>query len=362
MINYILPKRIRKKIVSQRPVVWLLNIIFLLSIFFTLHFILFKIAEKVTWLESLWQTWQTFTTVGYGNHPAATLNGMLVTIFTSTVGIALLGILFSAIVELNLWNKERRKFGFMKNKAKHGYIVINFPGESTFFDLINEIRFIEEDVPICVVDGRIKELPQTIEILKNVHFVTGSIYDKETYNSANIKQNKTIIVFPVEPYKSDSDGTTRTIVEAVTRFVGESTRVLHVLVDPRNSWMFDNSSSTQVLENLEVFALVQECQDVHSSKIIENLLSNRTGANPKTVHPEKIIGWTWEEFLVCSLTASKNLDLHVNPFAIVKDGEPNSCPAFDQVIEKSDLISMITHKPISWTVFENELVKCKVRK
>lgn len=360
MILFILPRMLRQKIAAHRPVVWLINILSLLLAFFCVHFFLFKIVENVTWTESLWQTWQTFTTVGYGNRPAESTYGRWVTILTSTGGIALLGILFSALVDLNFWNKERRRRGFMKNKYKDGYVIINFPGETIFTALIHEIRYIEQDVAFCIVDGRNEELPAGISMMNKVHFVSGSIYDRNTYEMASLKENKVVIVFPIESDKTDSDGITRTIVDSVSKFVGENTRVMYILMDLKNSWMFQGINSTQILKNLEVLALVQECQDKHSSRIIEKLLLNTEGANPKTVQPEKTIGWTWGELAEHSLQTAKNLRIIVNPLAIVQNNITNSCPAYDTVINKGDSLSIITYNTFRWNEFEDELITCKI--
>ncbi len=359
MILLFLPYSLRQKIASHKPVVWLLNVLFVLAALSAIHFFLFKIIEKVTWMESLWQTWQTFTTVGYGNRPAESSRGRWMTMLTSTGGIALLGVMFSAIVDINIWQKERRRNGFMRNKFKNGYIVINFPGEATFNDLVSEIRHMEENVGICIVDGRMESLPAAVSKIEKVHFVSGSIYNKQTYENANLKANKVVVIFPVDDNSPDSDGITRTIVDSVNKFVDTSTRIMHVLVDPGNRWMFDNVKSTQVLKSLEILAIVQECQDRYTSRIIEKLLMNTEDANPKTVVADNIAGWTWGDLMTYSIQAAKNFDMEVNLFALVQDSRSYSCPTYDTVIKKGDSISIITHKAIKWDKFEQELLKVK---
>ena len=85
-----------RKRLSDAPLRWLIKISIWSVLLFILFIILFKYAEAVSWEESIWQAWQTFTTVGYGNAPAATTAGRVVTMLISTLGIAFLGALFSA--------------------------------------------------------------------------------------------------------------------------------------------------------------------------------------------------------------------------------------------------------------------------
>ena len=83
--------------------------------------------ENVSWVEGLWQAWQTFTTVGYGNAPAASTGGRLFTILVGTVGIGTLAIIIAAGSDLRQYFKERKRLGFMRVNTEH-YLIINYPG------------------------------------------------------------------------------------------------------------------------------------------------------------------------------------------------------------------------------------------
>ena len=106
-----------------------------------------------------------------------------------------------------------------------------------------------------------------------------------------------MIIFPRDPTVAESDGATKTIVNLLEDFVEKKTRIIHILVDPDNQWMFKNTRSISILESFELWAIIQECQDPYSAQIVENLLMNTRSANPKTITPKGIIGWTWGEFM-----------------------------------------------------------------
>lgn len=338
-----------------------MEFVLLFLLIFTVFLILYKWSEGVSWEEALWQGWQTFTTVGYGNQPARTLEGRIVTMVLSTMGIAVLAGIFSEIFEHRRLMVEKKNLGLMKNPIKDGYVIFNFPEIHQGFNFINELRTVERNVGICIVDNNLERLPETIAILPNIHFIKGSPLIRDTYERSRITDNKAVIIFPNKPSVSNSDGETKTIVDLVTKFVksvpGCQTRIVHILADPRNAWMFQDGYSTQVSERFELLAVVQELQDKYSAEIIETLLTNSRGASLKTVTPRDIIGWTWEEFVQRSIAVSRRTNLPCNPLALIKNGENNACPSLDDVIESGDCISVITFSNFKWDKFEKELVK-----
>jgi len=247
----------------------------------------------------------------------------------------------------------------MPNPYRDGYVVFNFPGPSWFKGFITEIRHVEPGAPVCVVDDTIDHLPEAIAAMSKVHFIKGSVLDKDTYTRAKLDQNKAVIVFPTHPGDPSSDGTTRVAVDLILGTVSPETRVLHVLVSPENHWMFDELRSTSVMETLEVLAIVQECQDVHSADIVQRLLLNTQDANPMTVVPNRIVGWTWREFVSYALPAAEAAGVDINPFALIKAGEPHLCPPPSTPIEAGDLLSVIAYTGFDWARFEDALVRAR---
>ncbi|WP_020531457.1 potassium channel protein [Flexithrix dorotheae] len=347
------------KLKKQQPLLWLVQLGVVFIILFCLNVVAFQFAENVSWEEAFWQSWQTFTTVGYGNRPAETTLGRWVTVILCTLGIAILGALFSAFFDYKVHLSDIKRLGYMKNPYKDGYVIFNFPGENQLINFVKEIRDAEKNVGVCVVDSSLEELPKAISLLRGIHFIKGNPLSRETYENAGLKENKAIIIFPTEPNVSDSDGATKTIVDLVSKFVENQTRVLHILVDPANAWMFDDVNSTQVLESFELFALVQECQDKYSAEIIEQLLLNSKGSNPQTLSPELVIGWTWNEFLIALIKASAMTGIKCSPFAIIRNGEPEICPDYESKIQEGDLLSLITYNDFDWRHFEKKMVEFK---
>jgi len=358
-------KRFKNKLnftaqIKSRPLRWL---IVLLLWFFGLMFLYslgLKYIENYDWSEAIWQGWQTFTTVGYGNAPPQTVLGRAYTIVLSTIGIAIVGAVFSAAFDYSHFLSELKRSGFMKNPHKNGYVIFNFPDTHQLSSFIQELRTVEPEVGICLVDSRLEELPKSIASLHHIHFIKGSTLDENTYQRANLIQNKAVIVFPHNPTLGDSDGATKTTVDLIEQFTGETTRIIHILVDPKNAWMFAKNRSTSILESFELFAIIQECQDPYSARIVEALLLNTEGANPKTLKPNHIIGWNWGEFLEYSLKVCQQTEITCTPFAMVKKGEPLTCPNMLELITKDSFLSVIAFNDFNWEDFEQQLLTYKL--
>jgi voltage-gated potassium channel len=275
---------------------------------------------------SMWWGMSTLTTVGYGDIVPITVWGKALAMLISLIGIAMfalpVGILGAGFVEEREEVETRRRTGQMDNPHTNGYVLFNYPGSASFEAFIEEIRHIENDVPICIVDDTLDELPQSATNHTNVHFIRGSTLDRGIYDRARLRDNNVVIVFPTEPSVPESDGTTRTVVDLVSKYVGDETRILHVLVSTDNAWMFDDINSAAVMEYLQVLALVQECQDMHSSVIVQHLLLNTAGGNPHTVSPHGTVGWSWAEFSRYCMEAAEQTGNRVNPLAMVKPDGP----------------------------------------
>ena len=359
MILFFVPSRLRRRIKERKPLVVLLDLVLLGALVSAGFVVLFRLVEDVTWEEAVWQVWQTATTVGYGNRPAQTSIGRYATMAFGLIDIAIVGAGIGAVFDAREDRRRRTRMGQMDNPYRDGYVVFNFPGVSWFKGFVNEIRHVEPDAPICVVDDAIDQLPESVAAMPRVHFIKGSLLDKSTYTSAKLAENRVAIVFPTHPGDPTSDGTTRVAVDLILGAVTEATRVLHVLVSPDNDWMFAHLNSTAVMETLEVLAIVQECQDVHSADIVQRLLLNTQDANPKTVTPKRIVGWTWQEFVTYAMPAAEECGVEINPFAIIKDGRPHLCPTRSTRIDEGDLLSVIAHTGFDWARFEDALVRAR---
>lgn len=319
--------------------------------------ILHIVAEKTTLMEAIWQVTQTITTVGYGNQPAATTEGRLITIILGFVfGLALFTNLLDKYLGFKASQRKLKEGGYMLNPHENGSIIINFPGENNCITYIKNRRKDNPKYPICIVDESLDKLPISLEN-ENVHYIKGSLLDIKTYKQANIASARSVLVFPDSESK-DCDAKTRTIVENVTDFVDTSkTRVMYLLMNLDNQWLFDKLPASPILEDNEIHLMVQECLDPYSSQAIQKLIRNNEGAVPISVSAKSLAGKTWKQFGSAFIKTSHDLNVLSDPMALVQNGEPSLLPYPDTVINKSDLILLVVKDNFVWSEFEPHIVK-----
>lgn len=356
MILLFLPRKWREQIRSHPPYEqclgygsWLLVACALLTIG-VMHF------ERLSLGEALWQVWQTVTTIGYGNKPAESSAGRFVVMFFGTIGIAFLGVTIGASLAIQNYRQQKKREGFMNNDAKNGYVVFHYPGPTKFKQFLEEIRFTEPHVPICLVDSELAETPQELARSHNSCFIKGSAIDRDVYERASVRDAKAVVVFPIRAGDPASDAGTAKTAELVSRYVNGGTRVIHSIVDPKNEWLFDNLHSTPVPDSLSAVLLVQEMQDPHSAAVYSHILSNRNDENPVTVRVERLAGVTWCAFVKAVLDEAEEKDIGVNPIALVRERRVMSCPPKTERLEAGDCISLIANGRLNWQEFERDLV------
>ncbi len=221
--------------------------------------------------------------------------------------------------------------------------------------LITELRCVDPNVPVCVVDDRLEELPSRVARLPGVFFVKGSILSEETYARAGVASCRQIMIFPHEPDHAASDATTESVVRIVQRLAPPQTPVVYLLVDPNNAKLFAGVKSAAVYLDFAIYAALQELRNRGSAEIFTELMSNSSGANPTTFSPAKVLGWTWGQFGRIALEVSQELRVPMNPLALIRGGKSDPCPDGDMVIQQGDSLSLIVRHGFDYAAFEQAM-------
>ncbi|MCD4781510.1 MAG: potassium channel family protein [Candidatus Omnitrophica bacterium] len=348
--------KVRSKNNLPLPILVVVEFILYLLIISALFVLGIKVTENISWVEAVWQVWQTETTIGYGNAPAQTTAGRILTMLFGIMGMACLGVVISHAVDLKQYIADQRRLGMLKNPYKDGYVIFNYPGEN--FELfVHELVSREPDVGICIIDSNMTELSPTLLAKHNkIHFIHGYSHEKRTYEQAALQDNKCVLIFPADACTPESDLATSRLVDLVLRFAGQDAQVIYILVEPKNQWMF-SKKAIGIIQNLELLAAVQECQDAHSSSVVQHILTNSEGPNTQTISPAQLVGWTWGEFVKTALDISGRLNIPFNALAHIRGETINTSPLPDQKIEAGDQLSVIAEKSFDWPTFEKEFVK-----
>ena len=315
----------------------------------------YGLAEHVSWFNSLWLVWQTVTTVGYGDMPPKTTLGMSGVMVTGLVAILLLPYVLSACLEYREDRIHRRRTGMDDNPHENSTLLIGCRNGEDLRTLIQELRCVDPDAPVCIVDDRLEELPPKVARLPRVHFVKGSILSDETYAQAGIASCRQAMIFPHEPEHAASDATTESVVRIVKRLAPAEAHVVYLLVDPNNAKLFAGVKSSGISQDFAIYAALQELRNRGSGDIFTELMSNLGGANPTTFLPDKVVDWTWGQFGQMAVEVSREMKVPMNPLALIRDGKPDPCPHPDTTIQKGDALSLIVRRGFDFALFEQAM-------
>lgn len=202
----------------------------------TTGFVYFELDAKpeLGWVDGLWWSIVTVTTVGYGDYFPTTPGGrFLVAAPLMFFGIGLLGYVVSFATTALVEARSKELKGMLPVKFKRHVVIFNFPGLAKVLRVIAELRHDEHfghDHPIVLVDEELAELPPEL-LGQGIHFVRGAPSRDETLQRANIDEATHAIVlarYAGDP-RSDAQNLVITLaIEARTRRVRTTVECVEV--------------------------------------------------------------------------------------------------------------------------------------
>lgn len=250
----------------------------------TLFFILFctvtiYMLEPQTFeslLTSFYFVMTTFSTVGYGDYSPTTIAGRLFTILMYLFGIGLLGVVIGKIVDTFSIFRKRKEEGKLAYTKENHIIIVGW-GKKTE-TAVDEILASDATSEVVIIDTLPKS--PTDVALERVHYVQGDPSEEETFNQANIKKAKSVIIFADDAIQIPSlrDAKTLTIAITVERLASH----VHTTVEIMTKKQIPNFSHVKVDEFIlsqETTSLLAVRSAMHQnvSTIVTQLISRSIG-------------------------------------------------------------------------------------
>ncbi len=224
----------------------LTTIVFILLCTYIMYFL--EPDNFETLLNTFYFVMTTFATVGYGDYSPVTLAGKLFSIFMYLFGIGLLGVVIGKIVDSFTIFRKKREEGKL-NYLKDRHIIIVGWNKKTDI-AVKEILDSDPTVEIVIVD-QLRQSP--IDLAHNrVHYVQGDPTEVETFEKANIKGSKAVIIFSDDTIQDPSLKDAKTLLVSIT--VERLAPHVHTTVEVATEKHVSNFSHVQVDE----FILSQE--------------------------------------------------------------------------------------------------------
>ncbi len=235
--------------------------------------------EGMSLSDSLWLTFTTATTVGYGDLSAKTDLGRLATgLFMYGGGIAALAQMASLYFEHRQSKFQKLLDGKWRWNMDNHIVILNSPKHSPlryFRNFVSELRKSSSDEaqkPILIVSpnlesGICEELSN-----KQVAHVNYTPTEREARENSSLDQASTIIVLSPDEHDSDSDGIVFDLV-ARAREINPSARIIAEAIDPENKSRLMKVGADHVIRPIRSYPemLLRTITAPGAEEVIENL-------------------------------------------------------------------------------------------
>ncbi|MGM0596252.1 MAG: potassium channel family protein [Myxococcota bacterium] len=266
---------------SQR---WFIVSFFLFSIisYSTTGFMYFELSRKpnLEWVDAIWWSIVTTTTVGYGDYFPETFYGkVLVGLPTMLLGVSILGYLLSYVASIIMESKLKELRGMKSINLKDHIIICRYNSIGRILNLVNEIKedIITLKTKIVLIDEELEEIPRELHQL-GINFVKGDPARENVLKMANFKESRSIIIPAIENDLVNSDHRNLAVVLSIERLHPPCKTVVEC-VNPENEIFFKRAGCDSVitLAALTNQILVQELLDPGIHSVISELTSNVLG-------------------------------------------------------------------------------------
>lgn len=246
-------------------------------------FLYFELPDnpQLGWLDGLWYSVVTITTVGYGDFfPKSTGGRFLVAVPLMFFGIGLLGYVLSVAASALVQAKTKELHGMAELKLKDHLVIFNYPSLAKVERLLSELqadRGFGKGRDIVLVDEDTSELPPELH-RRGLFFVRGNPSRDETLSRACIDRCAYAIILSRRPGDPHSDDQNVAITLAIERRAPEVVTIVEC-VDFATQELLRKAGCNGVVctSRFDAHFLSHELLNPGVQEVVEELTSNLRG-------------------------------------------------------------------------------------
>lgn len=247
-----------------------------------LHALAMMALEGMGWLDAIWLTLTSATTVGYGDLSAETPWGRVTTmVLLYGVGIAILAQVAAMYFEYRQETRNRMLKGDWSWSMENHIVFLNCPeemGEAYFHAAISQLRASGESLaqaPILIVsDAFDNGLSSRLRELDVVH-VSKPIMESQTLHDASVESAHTVVILAHHPQDLYADSVTFELIYRL-RDMGVKGRIVAEVVNDEKRERMVKAGANSVLRPIRAYPemLMRAILAPGSEQVIETLFNS----------------------------------------------------------------------------------------
>lgn len=293
--------------------------------------------EGLSFWDSLWWSFVTVTTVGYGDYFPVSLVGRIVAVILMISGIGAFGFVTAAVASAFVEINVKRRMGLLKLDLNKHIIIVGW--NKRCLNIIEELVREMPEKKIVVID----EIDNMETEYKQVHFVRGKGTEDSVLEKAAVKKASLAIVLANEKGEGEEGADARAVMVCLA--INHLNPNLHLVAEVLNDEHlphFKRANVDEVFVSSMVSSklLVRGALYPRVSHTVNELLTNSRGSEFYEVPlPEDYEGMKFAELVNRFIQEGKGI-----PIGIANNKSTYVNPEKDYEIQKGDIVIYIGQK------------------
>jgi voltage-gated potassium channel len=196
---------------KRRVTILGVSALFIVITLSSLGFWYLESEQNLSFADSIWLSFVTMTTVGYGDIYPKSFGGRVFTIFVPMIcGIGVMAYLVTLIATSVIEKEARLVNGQLELHCKNHIIIVNCPNEWKIHAILDELRVDNKstEIPIVLISDELEQCPDQLLKRKNFFYIKGNPTISHVLERANAVEALQAVILAKDPRDINSDGLT----------------------------------------------------------------------------------------------------------------------------------------------------------